>query len=627
MHTLLYLCRHLRLLVTTSYTYVVLTSAFWIQRMRENNMAQEHIRTPIVCVLGHVDHGKTSLLDRIRGSRVVAGEAGAITQHIGATLIPIESIRKMSGDLGKLNTTVPGLLFIDTPGHHAFTTLRARGGALADIAILVVDVNEGFKQQTVEALQILRNCKTPFVIAATKIDRIPGWRPTENASFLKSYKNQSERVQTECENRVYELVGKLSDMGFNSERFDRVSDFQRNLVIVPVSSMTGEGIGDLLMVMIGLAQRFLTEGLKTTVEGPGIGTVLEVKEEKGLGTTLDVILYDGIINVGDEVAVAGAEGAFSTKVRALLQPRPMKEILIEDRFQRVKSVTAAAGVKITAPNLESIVAGSPIRVIRGDRDAMIARIEEEMQEINVKLSEVGITVRADTIGALEALSKELEEKHIPIMRAEVGPVSRHDLIEISVMKEDLYKAVLCFNVPLLPDADAMIRNEEVDVRIFSNRVIYKLIDDYTDWREAEIRAREAKQFETVVLPAKFSILPGCVFRQSGPAVVGVRVLGGTLRPRVGVMTRDGKIVGEIKQIKLNKENIQEATEGLEVAVSIDGVTIGRQIDVGDTLYAAVPEKHVKVLETEMLSHLNAGTQEALEEYANIHRKTQPFWGK
>lgn len=590
-------------------------------------MAAEHIRTPIVCVLGHVNHGKTSLLDRIRGSRVVAGEAGAITQHIGATMIPIDSIQKMSGDLGKMKTTVPGLLFIDTPGHHAFTTLRARGGTLADIAILVVDVNEGFKQQTIEALQILRNCKTPFVIAATKIDRIPGWRPMENASFLKSYKNQNERVQTECENRVYELVGKLSDMGFNSERFDRVSDFQRNLVIVPVSSMTGEGIGDLLMVMIGLAQRFLTEGLKTTVEGPGVGTVLEVKEEKGLGTILDVILYDGIISVGDEIAIAGAEGPIATKVRALLQPRPMKEILIEDRFQRVKSVTAAAGVKITAPNLESIIAGSPVRVIRGDHDAMLARIEEEMQEINVKLSEVGITVRADTIGALEALSKELEEKNIPIMRAEVGPISRRDLIEISVMKEELYKTVLCFNVPLLPDADAMIRDEEVDVKIFSNRVIYKLIDDYIDWRDERTRAREAKQFETVVLPAKFSILPDCVFRQSGPAVVGVRVLGGILRPHVDVATREGKVVGEIKQIKLNKENIQEAKEGVEVTVSIDGVTIGRQIDVDETLYVAVPEWHVKVLETEMLSHLNAGTQEALEEYTNIFRKTQPFWGK
>lgn len=587
----------------------------------------EHIRTPIVCVLGHVDHGKTSLLDRIRGSKVVAGEAGAITQHIGATLIPFDSIAKMSGDLGKLKTNVPGLLFIDTPGHHAFTTLRARGGALADIAILVVDVNEGFKQQTIEALQILRNCKTPFVIAATKIDKIPGWRPTPNASFKTAYKNQTERVQTECENRVYQLVGKLSDMGFNSERFDRVSDFQRNLVIVPVSSMTGEGIGDLLMIMIGLAQRYLAEGLQTTITGPGVGTVLEVKEEKGLGTTLDVILYDGIISVGDEIGIAGSEGAVSTKVRALLQPRPMKEILVEDQFMRVKSVVAAAGVKISAPNLESIVAGSPIRVIRGDHDEVLAKIDEEMQEINITLSDVGVSVRADTIGALEALSNELNAKKIPIMRANVGPLSRRDLIDISVIKEDLFKAALCFNVPLLPDAEVMVRDGEVDVKIFSNRVIYKLIDEYLAWQDEMIRAKEAKQFETVVLPAKFSILPGCVFRMSGPAVVGVRVLGGILRPKVSVATREGKIVGEIKQIKLNKESVTEAKEGAEVAVSIDGVTIGRQIDIGETLYVAIPERHVKVLETEMLSHLNAGAVEALEEYTSIFRKTQPFWGK
>ncbi|HJJ43556.1 MAG TPA: translation initiation factor IF-2 [Methanocorpusculum sp.] len=587
----------------------------------------EHIRTPIVCVLGHVDHGKTSLLDRIRGSKVTAGEAGSITQHIGATLIPFESIAKMGGDLGKLKTAVPGLLFIDTPGHHAFTTLRARGGALADIAILVVDLNEGFKQQTIEALQILRNCKTPFVIAATKLDKIPGWRPTPNAGFKETYKNQSERVQTECENRVYKLVGKLSDMGFNSERFDRVTDFQRNLVIVPVSSMTGEGVGDLLMIMIGLAQRYLTDGLKTTTSGPGVGTVLEVKEEKGLGITLDVIMYDGIISVGDDIAIAGSEGAMATKVRALLQPRPMKEILVEDQFQRVKSVVAAAGVKITAPNLETIIAGSPIRVIRGNQDEVLAKINEEMKEIRINISEVGVSVRADTIGALEALANELEAKKIPIMRAEVGPLSRRDLIDISVMKEDVYRSALCFNVPVLPDAEVMIRDEEVDVKIFSNRVIYKLIDEYVAWCDEVARAKEAKQFETVVLPAKFSILPGCVFRMSGPAVVGVRVLGGTLRPKVSIATRDGKVVGDIKQIKLNKENVTEAKEGAEVAVSIDGVTIGRQIDVGETLYVAIPERHVKVLETEMISHLNASTIEALEEYTAIFRKTQPFWGK
>lgn len=587
----------------------------------------QKIRTPIVCVLGHVDHGKTSLLDRIRGSKVVSGEAGAITQHIGATLIPLESICRGGGGINKVKTDVPGLLFIDTPGHHAFTTLRSRGGALADIAILVVDVNEGFKQQTIEALQILRNCKTPFVIAATKIDKISGWRSEENAPFLKAYNNQMERVKTECETKIYELVGKLSELGFNSERFDRITDFQRNIVIVPVSSITGEGISDMLMVMVGLAQKFLKEGLKTTAEGPGVGTVLEVKEEKGLGTTLDVILYDGVINVGDEIGVCGVDGAFSTKVRALLQPRPMKEILIEDKFMRVKSVTAAAGVKISAQNLDGIIAGSPIRVIRGDAQNVLDDINSEMQEINVKLSDIGITVKADTIGALEALSQELAEKNIPIMKASVGALSKRDLIDIDVLKDDLFRSVLLFNVSMLPDTEAMIRGGETDVKVFSNRVIYKLIDDYMDWRDRLSRERESKQFEAVVLPAKFTIIPGCVFRASGPAIVGVRVLGGVLRPKVSIAARDGRVVGEIKQIKLNKENISEAIEGQEVAVSIDHVTIGRQIDVDEILYAAVPEKHVKVLETEMINALKPSSVEALEEYTSIFRKTQPFWGK
>ncbi|HJJ55001.1 MAG TPA: translation initiation factor IF-2, partial [Methanocorpusculum sp.] len=476
-------------------------------------------------------------------------------------------------------------------------------------------------------LQILRNCKTPFVIAATKLDKIPGWCSYPNASFVQSYAKQGDQVKNTVETKIYELVGKLSELGFSSERFDRVSDFQRNLVIVPVSSMTGEGIGDLLMVMIGLAQKFLTENLKTTVEGPGVGTVLEVKEEKGLGTTLDVILYDGIIGVGDEIGIAGENGAFTAKVRALLQPRPMKEILVEDRFQRVKLVTAAAGVKISAPGLDGVKAGSPIRVIRGNREEVFDKINSEMQEINVKLSEVGITVRADTIGALEALSKELEQKNIPIMRAEVGPLSRRDLIEIGIMKEEEHRAVLLFNVPLLPDAAEMIDAHESNVKVFENRVIYKLIDDYIEWQEELVKIREAKQYDAVTLPAKFTILPGCVFRISGPAVVGVRILGGTLRPKVDVATRDGRVVGEVKQIKLNKENINEAKEGAEVAISIDGITIGRQVEVGDILYAAIPERHVKILEHEMLKSLNAGTVEALDEYTAIYRKTQPFWGK
>jgi translation initiation factor 5B len=586
------------------------------------------IRTPIVCVMGHVDHGKTSLLDRIRGSSVVSSEVGAITQHIGATIVPIEAIQQMSGTMGKMPVSIPGLLFIDTPGHHAFTTLRARGGALADMAILVVDINQGFQPQTVEALQILRNCRTPFVIAATKIDRIHGWRVNENEPFLSTFAKQNERVKTDVENKTYEIVGKLSELDFSSDRFDRVSDFKRNLGIVPVSAHTGEGIPDLLLMMIGLAQRYMGDELKISAEGPGAGTVLEVKEERGLGTTLDVILYDGTLAIGDEIAVATQGDVVVTKVRSLLKPRPMKEILVEDRFERVKSVAAASGIKVTAPNLEGVIAGSPFFVVRNNRDEVEARIRKEMTEIHVNLSEDGIAIKADTIGALEALCKELEGKGISIMRAEVGPVSRLNLIETETVKNPAHRVLLSFNTPILPDAADMIKDPLYTlVKVFEGRVIYQLIDQYVEWRDEQKRLQEKQRFEHVVMPAKIRLLPDCVFRQSNPAVVGVRILGGKLRSDVDLIKTDGKKVGHLKTMQLRQETIREADPGLEVAISIEGATVGRQVSVGDDLFVDVPERHVKVLEREMQKTLNTSTQEILLEFTTLKRKGDPFWGK
>ena len=578
--------------------------------------------------LCHVDHGKTSLLDRIRGSSVVSSEVGAITQHIGATIVPIEAIQSMSGTMGKMPISIPGLLFIDTPGHHAFTTLRARGGALADMAILVVDITQGFQPQTIEALQILRNCRTPFVIAATKIDRIHGWRVNENESFLSTFAKQNERVRGEIENKTYEIVGKLSELDFSADRFDRVSDFQRNLAIVPVSAHTGEGIPDLLLIMIGLAQRYMGDELKLSVEGPGAGTVLEVKEERGLGTTLDVILYDGTLAIGDEIAVATQGDVIVTKVRSLLKPRPMKEILVEDRFERVKSVAAASGIKVTAPNLEGVIAGSPFFVIRNNRDEVEERIKKEMTEIHVNLSDEGIAIKADTIGALEALCKELEGKEIGVMRAEVGPVSRLDLIETETVKNPMYRVLLSFNTPILPDAADMIKDPlYTQVKVFEGRVIYQLIDQYVEWRDEQKRLNEKQRFEHVVMPAKIRLLPDCVFRQSNPAVVGVRVLGGKLRSDVDLIKLDGKKVGHLKSMQIRQESIREADPGLEVAISIEGATVGRQVSVGDDLFVDVPERHIKVLEREMIKTLNTSTQEILSEFTTMKRKGDPFWGK
>ncbi len=591
-------------------------------------MAASGIRTPIVCVLGHVDHGKTSLLDRIRGSSVVSGEAGAITQHIGATLVPIDAVRGMSAGMQKVAVQVPGLLFIDTPGHHAFTTLRARGGALADMAIVVVDINEGFQPQTNEALTILRNCRTPFVVALTKIDRVHGWRSTENAPFLTSFAKQNERVTEFMETRHYEIVGKLSDLGFNSERFDRVSDFAREIAIVPISAHTGEGISDLLLVMIGLAQRYMGDALAVEVQGPGHGTVLEVKEERGLGMTLDVILFDGTLTVGDQVMLATTDGVVQTKVKSLLKPRPMKEILTEDRFERVKAVVAASGVKVAAPDLDRVIAGSPLRVVRGDRDAIEQEILDEVSRIDVALSDEGLVIKADTIGALEALSKELEAREIGVMRAAVGPVSRHDLVDAQTIKAPLYRAVLAFNAPLLPDAQAIVRDGGPDLpKVFQAKVIYQLIDEFIEWRDAERQRMEQQRFERIILPAKLRVLPGCVFRQSNPAVVGVRVLAGTLRTDVNLVRTDGRKVGHLKTIQSSGEYVHEVEAGAEVAIAIEGATVGRQLDVDDDLYVDLPERHVKVLEKEMLGHISTTAKEVLEEYTTMRRRAEPFWGK
>ncbi len=585
----------------------------------------KNLRTPIVCVMGHVDHGKTSLLDKIRGTTVVDKEAGAITQHIGATEVPLGTIRALCGNIMSGNVVIPGLLFIDTPGHHAFTTLRSRGGALADLAVLVVDITEGFQPQSIEAIKILKQYRTPFVVAANKMDRIQGWTPTKNAPFIKSFGNQPDYVKTAIETKTYELVGKLSDLGFSSDRYDRIRDFTRNVGIVPISARTGEGIPDLLMVLIGLAQRFLEENLRMTVTGPGVGTVLEVKEERGLGFTIDAIIYDGVIGVGDTVVIGGKEKPLTAKVRALLKPKPNREIRVEERFDRVPKLVAAAGVKILAPNLENAMAGSPLRVAKeSTMEAVLKDIESEMEKAEIVTDETGIMVKADTLGSLEAVVNELKEADIKVAMAEVGDISKRDLVNAQTLPDTMDRVILGFNVQILPEAKDY---PAAEIKIFTNDVIYKLIEDYDRWQKAQKDLAEKKRFEEIVRPGKIRYLPNCTFRQSKPAVIGVQVMGGCIKPGIVLIKPDGSRVGVVKQIQERNENQSIACQGKEVAISVDGPTAGRQINEGDVYYVDVPEPHSKVLEFELKDTIRQDELETLMEFISIKRKNNPFWGR
>jgi len=593
--------------------------------------ADEHgLRTPIVAVLGHVDHGKTSLLDKVRGSAVIEGEAGAITQHIGATAVPLDVISDISGRLVDPDDfDLPGLLFIDTPGHHSFSTLRARGGALADIAVLVVDVNDGFQPQTIEAVDILRRTQTPFIVAANKVDTTPGWNPNPDTPIQQSMDGQPTNATDRLNEALYEIIGELSDEGFSADMYWRVQDFQRNVGVVPVSAETGEGIPDLLAVLMGLSQRYMKEEMEIDVSGPGAGTVLEVKEERGFGTTLDVVLYDGTVRKGDTVVVGGVEDPIVTEVRALLQPRPLAEIRTEKRFDQVDEVVAAAGIKIAAPDLDDAMAGAPVRVVR-DRpvEEVIADVEAEIAEIEVETVEEGVVVKADTLGSLEAIADALEEAEIPVVRAEVGDVAPRDTAVASTANDPKHEVVLAFNVDVLADAER--RGTEQDVRIFEQDVIYRLVEEYEEFVEGIERAQQEQVLDKIVRPARFRVLEDHVFRQSSPAVVGVEVLSGTLKRNSRVVKWEGNEptrVGQLKSIQDEGENIDELRAGERAAVSIDGPTVGRQIDEGDELWTELPEKHAKILEQELREDVPSDELEALSQYLEKHRKKDPFWGK
>jgi len=591
------------------------------------------IRSPIATILGHVDTGKTLLLDRIRGTAVQAREAGGITQHVGASFFPQETLLEICGNLlkqFKFNLTIPGLLIVDTPGHESFFNLRRRGASVADIAILVVDVTSGFQPQTYESLALLKARKTPFLVAANKIDRIPGWKPSSShtESFLTIKDTLDPFVMQELDRRIYEIIGELAREDVYSERFDRVREYTKNVGIVPTSAKTGEGIPDLLLVLSALTQQYMMEKLHISL-GPGQGTVLEVKEEVGVGKTIDVILYDGIMRKNDTIIIGGLDQPIMTKIRALLQPKALDEIRDpRERFSPFDEVVAAAGVRVVAPGLDGAVAGSPIYVANTPEEIEQRKEEilQELEQIQIETDALGIVVKADTLGSLEALLNMLREKNIPIRLANVGDVTRRDVIEaeITSTEDPTLGVILTFNVGFLPDAREMI--ESTQIPIFENNIVYRLLEEYETWQIEQRSKKREEAFEELVKPGKIKLLPDYVFRKSDPAVVGVEVMAGTIRPRTNLVRVDNKRVGLILQIQMEGSSVSTAKEGDQVAISIRGPTVGRQIREGDQLLVNIPESHVKRLRDNFTDMLTPSQLETIEELIKIKRDYESkFW--
>ena len=584
-------------------------------------------RQPIVVVLGHIDSGKTSLLDKIRGTAVQSREAGGITQHIGASFFPIETLEQLCGSLlqkvgGKID--IPGILVIDTPGHAVFTNLRNRGGSASDISILVIDAMKGLEVQTRESLDILRKRKVPFLIALNKLDTVPGWR--SSSSLTSSLKQLDETTQDNLDGRIYNVVGELSRYGIQSEAFYRLQDPQKQVAIVPVSAKTGEGIPELISLLIGLTQSYLKQ--KLTVSNETRGIVLEVTEEPGLGDTANIILTDGVLNKHDEIAVAKKDGVVTTKIKAIFMPKPLDEMRDpRDKFTPVDRVVAASGVKISTSDLDGVLGGSPIIGITDSNiDSVKNEIESEIKSIFVETDSVGIIVKADTLGSLEAVVDTLKENDISISTADTGMVSRKDVVKAQVITEtDKYLgSILAFGVKVLDDAkDEANKN---GIRIFSQPVLYDLVDEYRDWVTSDKENMQRTELDLIMMPCKFQLIKGMVFRRNGPAVCGVEILVGSLKQKSIIINSTGKEVGVIKQIEDNGENIKQAAKGSEVAVSMNEPVIGRTIREGEILYSLPNDIGVRLLKERYHDSLSDDESNILDEIITLRRKVVPLYG-
>ncbi|KAF2837149.1 hypothetical protein M501DRAFT_986489 [Patellaria atrata CBS 101060] len=571
----------------------------------------DNLRSPICCILGHVDTGKTKLLDKIRQTNVQEGEAGGITQQIGATYFPVEALKKKTDVVnrdGSFIFNVPGLLVIDTPGHESFTNLRSRGSSLCNIAILVVDIMHGLEPQTLESMRLLRDRKTPFIVALNKIDRLYDWKKVDNNGFQESLSLQKKSVQAEFRDRLERTKVAFAEQGFNSELYYENKSMARNVSLVPTSAHTGEGIPDLIKLLCKLTQERMTNSIMYLSEVEC--TVLEVKVVEGLGTTIDVILSNGVLKEGDRIVICGTNGPIATNIRALLTPAEMKELRVKSAYVHNKEVKASMGIKIAADGLDQAIAGSRLLVVGKDDDEDELG-DEVMSDIANLLSKIsttgrGVSVHASTLGSLEALLEFLRVSKVPVANIGIGPVFKRDVMQAGTMleKQKEYAVMLCFNVKI--DKEAQQYADSVGVKIWTAEIIYHLFDKWT----AHMKELSAQRKEESKMLAVFPcvLAPVAVFMKKDPIVVGVDVIEGNLRLNTPIcaikrnpVTKVKDIInlGRVTSIERDHKQIDICKKGQpSVAVKIEGPNqplYGRHLEEKDTLYSLISRQSIDTL--------------------------------
>ncbi|MEK6873713.1 MAG: translation initiation factor IF-2 [Nanoarchaeota archaeon] len=571
------------------------------------------IRQPILTVAGHVDHGKTSILDALRRSAVAEKEAGNITQKISFTDFPAQSLKMMCPliDKYKIKLEIPGFLFIDTPGHAAFNNLRKRGGSLADLAILVIDINEGIKPQTAEVIQILKANKTPFIVALNKIDKVQGWHKIKD-EFKDNYATQPLHVKQAFDEKYYTLVGALHDFGFNAELYFKITDFAKNLVVVPCSAKTGEGISEILMMICGLSQKFLREQLALGDKAKGV--ILEIKKEKTINY-VEAILYDGNLSIGQEIAIAKFDGYLTSKIKSIQVIEPLSF-----KFRNCDSVRAAAGIRIQLADKLEILPGMPFMTYTNEKEVK-DYFKKDVGE-SIKTDKQGIIIKADSLGSLEALMVLLKQANVPVVKIGIGNINKSDVFAAKANLDinPIDSVILGFNVEI--DEDVVVLDK---IKVITDKVVYKLIENLQLFREEKSKEIEKERLMSLSKVCKLEILHSYVFRNTNPAIFGVRVVAGKLVVGQELISEDGDKIGRIKNIQSENKGVEEATEGMEVAISIPGINFERKLKDKRFLYSDMSSRQFKSFKDnkDLLSNSELS---ALQEIKNMKQGKDSGWG-
>ena len=567
------------------------------------------LKAPICCIVGHVDAGKTSLLDRLRNTNIQEKEVGGITQHIGSTFFPIDTIKSSCSSIkGKFEVicNIPGILMIDTPGHSEFQSLRDVGTSICDLGILIIDIEESIQEQTKEAIKLLKEKKIPFVVAVTKLDKINGWKTTTSPNLREALKEQSKDMSMMLMAKLEDIKYDLSKEDINAEFYFKNSNPKQIYSIVPVSSKTGEGIADLLSLLVYTAQNWMLK--KIIYQDTVSCTIMESKYDKHNGYTIDVILNNGTINVGDKFVVSTITGPNICTVRNLLIPSAFTQLGKKTNWDYKDSVRASIGCKIIGSNLDGAYPGTHLFSIKtSDASTETDAINNANQEINAVWKSYdfispGVFIGTQTFGELDAGYSIFQKAGISVAGAYIGEPSNKfiDLILMKTETDTLPENRIYLYFGAFNNTDVFEYAKKNNITLLSSEVIYKLVELYKIEKEKMIKARQNTN-NNAIFPVEMVILKQYLFMKGGSdhLMFGVKIKKGTLYKNTPICVPEKNVhLGKVLNIQFEHKEKEKGEEGQEICIRLDNpnqLIINRQFDVSDKLIARLSRESIDIL--------------------------------